>query len=67
MGFGTKKVSGNFEVVDLEGDCITLRHCATATEYTIEIEEGCLREIIEEIPLGTFFLGTVEIDDAHHC
>jgi hypothetical protein len=67
MGFGTKTVSGNFEVLEFEEGCVTLRHCATQTEYTIEILEGASEQLLQEVPIGTFFLGSLEIEDVHRC
>jgi hypothetical protein len=66
MGFATKKVCGKFEVVDHEEDCVTVRHCATEEEYTFTVAEGADR-FLEALPLGSFFLASLEIEDAHYC
>jgi hypothetical protein len=67
MGFGTKQVAGKFEVIDFEDDCITLRHLESQAEYTIAIAEGATDKFLEVMPLGTFFLGALEIEDYHVC
>jgi hypothetical protein len=68
MAFGTKQVAGNFEVVDYEDDCVTVRHLATEVEYTFTIADGAADKFLEVLPLGTFFAGALEIeDDVHYC
>jgi hypothetical protein len=67
MGFGTKQVAGKFEVIDYDNDYVMLRHLESQAEYTIAIAEGATDKFLEVMPLGTFFLGALEIKDYHVC
>jgi hypothetical protein len=63
----SQTVEGVFEVIECEDGKLVVRHLETTHDYELDLPTESTKKFFELLPLGTHFLGKMEIENVHFC